>query len=399
MLTNFTVIRNTKTMRKLIIALGALIIAGSAVAQKPKINKANQLRESGDLAGAKEIIDQAAEYEKIKDNGKTWYYRGLIYATIDTTSNAEANKLAPNAMEEAMKSFNKAKELGEASSYYVNNEMGLPVFLNQQLEGYYGYYYNMGAGAWNDEDYPLAVESFSNAAYIFPEDTNAVINAAFAAHNGELFDDAIKYYGSAIKKGATSTDLYYSYINLLMTVKKDLDAALVVVKEARKLYPNDGNLAKNEINILIQQEKIDEAKTNLLAEIENEPNNPNLYFTLGVLYEQLENTTEAAAAYKKGIEADPKHYECNYNYGVILINDANEISKERNSLGISKADMKRDAQLEPIETEKLKAALPQWERIYELNSDDQPTMETLLYLYRRLRMNDKAEAISEKLGQ
>ena len=55
--------------------------------QKPNINKALKSLQEGQLAEAKEMIDAATTYEKTMDDGKTWYYRGLIYAAIDTTSN------------------------------------------------------------------------------------------------------------------------------------------------------------------------------------------------------------------------------------------------------------------------------------------------------------------------
>ena len=61
---------------------------------KPNINKAIGFWEEGKIAEAKEMIDAATTYEKTMNDGKTWYYRGLIYATIDTTSNEATKALA-----------------------------------------------------------------------------------------------------------------------------------------------------------------------------------------------------------------------------------------------------------------------------------------------------------------
>ena len=70
--------------------------------QKPNINKALKSLQDGQLAEAKEMIDAAATYEKTMDDGKTWYYRGLIYAAIDTSSNRAVRSLAEDPFKTAM---------------------------------------------------------------------------------------------------------------------------------------------------------------------------------------------------------------------------------------------------------------------------------------------------------
>lgn len=381
-----------------IIAMALILSFGGYAQKKPKINKANQAREEGDLATAKEIIDAAIEHEKTRDDGKTWYYRGLIYATIDTTSNEQYSSLSDNAMEEAMKAFKKAEEIDpEEKNYYVTGEFGVPILKSQQVSSYYSHYYNQAVNAFQNEEFTEAVDNFEKSYYILPEDTNAYVNAAYAAHNGELYDRAKVNYKKAIDAGANSQDLYYNYVNILATVDKNKELALEEVNKALDKFPGDGNLAKTRIQLLIELGKIDEAKANLEQAIASEPDNANLYFTLGVLNDELGNQDKAVEAYKQAIEVDPDHYESNYNYGVILINRANEVIKESNNLGLSKADQKRGRELEPQIDVKLKEALPQWEKIYELKPEDKTTLETLSYLYTQLDMKDKAEETRQKL--
>jgi tetratricopeptide (TPR) repeat protein len=177
---------------------------------------------------------------------------------------------------------------------------------------------------------------------------------------------------------------------------------------AREIYPDDNDLSRSEISLLIQTGKTEEATQNLAKQIEAEPDDPNLYFTQGILNEELAAATEdeamkatymekARASYMKAIEVDPTHYNSQYNIGVMIIQEANEVIKERNNLGVSKEDLKRADELAPVIDEKLKAALPQWEKIYELKKDDQATLETLQYLYTQLKMYDKVEEIMSKL--
>lgn len=386
-------------MKRLFILLLAASVSFAGYSQKkPKINKANRARETGELAEAKEIIDAAIEHEKTKDDPKTWYYRGLIYATIDTTSNEQYSNLSENPLEEAMKAFGKADELNSKDSeFYVTNAMGLPVTKPQQIDTYYGYYYNEAVTAFQESQFEDAVAAFEKAYQILPEDTNAYVNAAYAAHNGQLYDAAKRNYARAIEAGARSQDLYNNYVNILLTVDKNKEKALEVINDALEVYPNDGALSKTRINILIEEGKIDEARESLEAAIEEEPDNANLYFTLGVLNDELGQQPKAIEAYQKAIEIDPNHFESNFNYGVILINKANETIKERNNLGLSKADQKKAREMEPKITEMMQKALPQWEKIYELNPEEKTAVETLLYLYTQLNQKDKAAKMSDKL--
>lgn len=387
-------------MKQLYVFLLACFIGFAGYSQKekkPKINKANSLREKGELAEAKAIIDAATQHEKTKDDGKTYYYRGLIYATIDTTSNAEHAALSDNALSIAMESFNKAKAMGEASSYYVNNDIGLPILLAQQIDGYYSYYYNIGVTGFSDGEYEKAVGGFENSYLIFPTDTNAYINAAYAAHNGELYDAAKKNYQASIDNKAISKDLYYNYINILTSIDNDNEKALEIVRKGREIYPTDATLAKNEINMLIQLDRIDDAKTNLEKAIEAEPDNPNLYFTLASMYEQLEDEEAALNAYRNALKVDPNHFESNFNMGVMMIDRASEVIKQRNDLGVSKADLKKASALDPIIDQKLKDALPQWEKVYEVRPTEKSAIETLRYIYTMLKMNKKADEMQNAL--
>ncbi len=387
-------------MRKsYLFVLAALIVVSAYSQKKPKINAANSAREKGELAEAKAIIDEAIVHEKTKDDAKTWYYRGLIYATIDTTSNAEIAALSDNAMEEAVKAFAKASEIDpDEKGLYLTGDMGIPVLMDQQIGEYYSFYYNKGVDAFQNNEFQTAVDNFVFASKVMPEDTSAIVNAAYAAHNGELFEQAVESYSAAIERGASSPDLYYNQINILISGLKDNEGALALIDKALIAMPNDPNLTKQRISLLIQLEKVDEAKADLNKAIDNEPDNADLYFTLGILLGETKDYAGAKEAYQKAIAIDPDHYGANFNLGVELINEAQDVIKEVNNLGMSKADQKKARDMQPVIKDKLKAALPQWERIYELKPEDTTTIETLAYIYNNLDMKEKFNEMSKKLN-
>ena len=359
-----------------------------AYAQKPNINKAKALYDKGELSEAKTIIDQAIVYEKTMGKAKTWYYRGLIYATLDTLNKE------PGALEAAMESFKKTieidpdqKSVSEFTSAGISN-------VDSRIQSYYGYYYNEAIDSYQAEDFAAATENFEKAFYIMPSDTNAIMNAAYAATAMEDEERAKTNLKKAIESGATDRNLYLRLYNYAIQAEQ-LDEALSIIRSAREVHPNDVNIQKYEINILIQQEKVDEAKAGIENAIAKEPNNPDLHFSLGVIHEELKALDEARASYKKAMEIDPNHFNSTFNLGVMVFNESNELIKERNAL--SYKEEKKYNELSRQINERLTEALPYWEKLYELNGTDETVLETLKYIYVNLKMNDKAEKIADEL--
>ncbi len=389
-------------MKKILGLTLALMVCFAGYSQKkPKVNKAKSLMDKGELAEAKEIFDAATSHEKTMDDGKMWYYRGLLYVQLDTTSNDAFKMLSNNPMDVALKSFEKADELADEGKeyFYTTSASPFPVTKSEQINNYYSYYYNLGVNEYQESNFEDAVGYFGKASYIQPADTNAVINAAFAAHSGEMYDKAKEFYKKAIEKGAVNKDYFYNYI-AIVGMDNDLDKSLSAVNEALEYFPNDVDLTRNRIDLLIKLDRIDEAKTELEKAVQDEPGNPDLQFALGVIHDQLGNSEKALAAYDKAIEAKSDHYNSNFNKGVLMLDAANKVIKEQNNLGMTKADKKKYSELEPVIQQKLKEAMPQWEKIVEISpdGDEVQNMEYLAYIYTNLGMKEKAVALQKKLN-
>ncbi len=378
----------------LTILICGFVTVGAVAQKKPKLGAGEKALKGGDYATARDIADQASAYDKLKDDPKTWFLRARVYMAIDT---AKAN-LVDNPLEEAMASFEKAQELGDVSKMYTTDALGLPVPFDQHISNYWAYYFNAGASAYGEEEFAAAVESFELAQLIQPEDTNAFTNAALAAHNAEMWESAAKNYQGAIDNGVQSKDIWNLYVSVLTSDGlKDYEKALETVRLAQELFVGDRDLARNEINLLIQMEKVDEAKANLEKQLADDPGNANYHFIYGVLLEESGDGAGARDAYGNALKADPANFNANFNLGVMLINEATEIIKERNNLGITDADLKKAAEMDPIIDGKLREALPQWEKVHELEPNDQTAMTTLRYIYIQLKENDKAEAMQAKI--
>lgn len=387
-------------MKKVILLIAICFVAGAGYSQKkPKLNDAEKARSEGNLAEAKEIVDAAIVHEKTKDDGKTWYYRGLVYASLDTTQNPDYQNLVANPLEVAMEAFAKADEIDpDGNKYYINNANGLPILKDQQLSTLWGHYLNQGVQAYQNSNTDDAVKYFTKTQVIQPKDTTGYIYAGLAAQSGKDYATAAKNYYVLINDlDYHSQDIYNALIYIEGTVNKDDEKALALIRKAKNQFPDNLDFAKSEINALIRMEKVDEAKAELERAIESEPDNPDLYFTLGVMHEELENLDKAAEAYQKAIEVNPSYYNAVFNLAVLNYNVAVELIKEKNNLGISSAEQKKAKELQKKIDTKLKLALPHWEKANELQPNDRVTLETLQYIYNQLKMNEKLVKVSEQL--
>ncbi|MDH5610360.1 MAG: hypothetical protein OEY56_12860, partial [Cyclobacteriaceae bacterium] len=278
-------------MKQFTFLLLSVLMASAAYGQKPKLGKAEVLLKNGSLAEARDIVDMAVDYEKTKDNPKTYYLRGLVYAALDTTG----SDLVDNPFEIAIASFAKSDELNDSDKeLFLIGSNGFPVTKGQHIQEYYSYYFEKAAASFGDERYDDATNEFVLAQQIMPNDTVAFVYAGYAANSAENYPVAKANFEKAIEMGAADKDMYNLLVYIIGTKEEDKEGALKMINRARKIYPSDSDLARNEIALLIQMERVEEAQASLMSQIENEPDDPNLYFTLGILYQELADNSEGA---------------------------------------------------------------------------------------------------------
>ncbi len=379
----------------LTISMSLLLIVG-AQAQKPNISKAKTLWEQGKLDEAKAMIDEATTYEKTMNDGKTWYYRGLIYATIDTTTNEAFASLKEGAMDISLASFAKANELDNGKGYVLLNAAGI-VTMDQQISGYFAYYFTKAIESYEQEDFGNASTLFETAAKITPGDTSSLTNAAYAAQINEDYDRALGLFERSIENGAQSLSMFTNIISLYKE-QDNIEKALETIAFAKNLYPSDNSLNRTEISILIDQGRADEAINKLKLAIENEPNDHVLYFAMGILQEELKNVDMAIESYDKALEIKADHYESAFNKAAILFNRANLLYKEKGLLGYSQADQKKAKELDPKIKEGFQNAVPAWEKVYSIKPTDRSALETLVFLYAYMGEEKKADKVEAELN-
>jgi tetratricopeptide (TPR) repeat protein len=364
---------------------------------KPNVNKALNSWKEGKLDEAKANIDLATTYEKTMNDAKTWYYRGLIYASIDTTSNEAHKALATDAYKTAIESFKKADELnGKEKELFITDASGLPLLKSQQVQNWANGYLNTGASQYQEEDLEGALKSFEKVQEIVPNDTTAYFYSGFVANGLENYDKALTNFKKYIELGGKSSDAYSIMININSGPKENKEEALKLVREAKTKFPANQDFPKVEIGLLIDLKRIDEAKKGLESAIAKEPNNKILHFYLGYANASLNNIEEAKKNYEDALKIDPQYFEAQLYLAKLMYTEAATIKKEMSQLGISAADKKKKLDLDKVLVQKLKTALPYWEKAEKIKPDDQEVLDILYAMYTDLDMQEQIKRVDKR---
>jgi len=110
----------------------------------------------------------------------------------------------------------------------------------------------------------------------------------------------------------------------------------------------------------------------------------------------LNNNTEAKKNYEEALRIDPQYFEAQLYLSKMVYAEAASIKKEMSNLGITAADKKKRFELDKQLVEKLKLALPYWEKAEKLNPSDQEVLDTLYSIYVDLDLQDQIKRIDKR---
>ena len=396
--------------RFLTIVLACLAIASASYAQKkpkaPKIGLAETKWKAGSYAEAKDIVDAGITDERTMTDSKTWFIRGLVYASLDTTTNEEYANLVENPFEIALEAFAKAQELkkGAGENFTTVAIPGNPIAMVQAQtlileEHLWGHYLRKGAAYFDEGNYESALINLEKSQALKPTDTTSFIYGGVVALADEKNEKALKDFQKYIENGGNDILAYERIIYIIADLNQDDEGALKFVKESREKFPRAGSLSEWEFKLLYRLNRLEEAKEEIKKRIESDPNNPELHFNLGVMNQATEDDNEALKNYEKAIEVDPEYYNAYFNIGIIKRDLLVKASKEKNNLGVSRGELAQAEKLQ-VEIEKIsKTAIPYWEKCNAMSPNNQDILQTLLFLYGQIKDYDKAEKIQDQLEE
>ena len=391
-------------MRKTFLILG-VVAATMAAAQNSNVVSAFMAMEDNKLDEAAGYIEPTITNESTMLKEKTWRYRGQIYQRIAFSEDAALKAKYPDAMEKAITSFTKAKELDTKNSEKEAND--------KALRGLQGMALNAGNDAFTAKEYDKAIALYDQSAAVaksFGEtDSNAVFNSALAYESKGDLAEALKRYQQCISIGYDKAEIF-RYAASLQKRSNDLNGAIATTQAGRKRHPNDKELMLDEVAFLQEAGRVAEVETSVAEALQKDPGNCVLHSLQASIYEgkadpkggskpaepEMYKWYDAAeTSYKKSIECDPKFFDSYFNIGVLYNNRAAyEYEKANNE----KDDAKYQ-KLKKVADDIYLKAIPYFEQAHQLKPDDRATIAQLKTLYAKAQNTAKFEEMKKLLGE
>lgn len=397
--------------------------------QKKEIKRAEKALKSGDVTEAMANINAAESLIGSADSEeKAEFYvlKGEVYL-------ADAGKNDFNNMKEAADAFKKAKELGDSK---INDRAKIGV---QNLRVAL---VNSAVEDQKRQDFASASEKLYTS-YTIKKDTSDLYFAAGNAVNAKDYGKALQYYEDLLEMGYTgiqqefvATDINTGEVVVFATeddrttnmlsgnytnpdermaesVRGDIlrnvtliyisqgenEKALKVMKDARIENPDDTSLIRAEADMAYKMG--DMARYNELMKevVASDPNNPELYYNLGVGSSKNGDNEQAITYYKKAIELDPNYANAKINIAAIILSKEGPIIEQMNNLGTSNADYKKYDELKAQKSQLYKDAKPYLESALMLKPDNVELARTLMNIYSQLGEDEKFKAMKARLAE
>ncbi len=412
-------------MKTNILSLALSFLTVVAIAQKKEIRDAGKAVDKGSYAEAKTLLNQAEPLlSEANDNYKEDYYLYKGKAYLGTGENTSVEDLIT-----AAEAFKKAKEMGNEAA-----AEGLASVTNSLVQG--------AINDQNNQAFDKAADKLYAGYQLNSEDTLYLYYAASNEVSAGNYAKALKYYEELKDLGYTGIETQYVAINkatgeeeVMNKTQRDLmvktgeyikpedriteartgeiaknialiyieqgqdDKAVAAMEAAKAANPDDISLMQSEADMYYRMG--DKAKYKELMEgiIEKDPNNPTLYYNLGVTSFEIGEIDTAISYYKKALEINPEMAEARLNIAAAILSREAAIVEEMNTLGMSSADTKKYDELSEKRSQIYKDALPYLEKVIENDPSNIEALRTAMNIYYQIGEDAKADALQEKINQ
>ena len=379
-------------MRKIVVLVALVSISIGAIAQAGKVTSALRLINEGNLDRAKTDLDQALVHPKSANLPNTFFAKGKL---AQAAFEYENTTMYSDPLAEAYAAYEKAMELDP------KGQIKKKIISTRTYDELADYFYIQGGERFEAGDFKGALKSFESQImivegdkYIAAMDTGMYFNAGIAAVNSENYDAALRYFKICADMKYMGITPYYQIYEAYMA-KGDTVTAEATLTELPKLFPDDKTITLQLIDLYIKSGKNDLAQKYITDAKRDDPSNSILYFAAGIIYLNEEKYDEAISELEKSISMEPDMYDAQYGVGAAYINKAAAMYREAEKL----LDVNEyNSAIEEANNIYAKA-LPYMEKALQLSPEDIYTMQNLKELYYRMGMTEKYDIINAKLNE
>ncbi len=256
------------------------------------------------------------------------------------------------------------------------------------INNHYNDFNNAAGCLWEAQDYDGAYQAWElcftapenpvlglNAPKALPDSFLNVyaFNQGLAAYNLQDWDRTLKSFDRSIAMGNTSKNVFdyaiaaaYNYPDSVRTP--------IMAKYAQMALPiygaEDNAYIGYIINDMLRSGKFTEAENMVKQAIAATPDNAQLYYILGVLYENKENDAEAEAAaleqFKKCVAADSNHANGYLQLGYLTFRKVEALDAATGNMSNAEYNKYKEDVLFPL----LREAAQYLEKCYELDPEN-----------------------------
>lgn len=167
------------------------------------------------------------------------------------------------------------------------------------------------------EDTERAERFFQKAITVDGTAATAYYGLANLYYNAERFAEALKLYEQAVTHKIEGADVYYMMGKCFERMENP-KLALPYLQRAAELAPEDSQIRLAYAIVLCALEMFDEGKKELDFLIEQDWNNADAHYNLGVLYAvSTEQTQDAMYHLKQAFTLQPEYDQARYIYDMI----------------------------------------------------------------------------------
>ena len=356
--------------------------------QRSKFLTVHHLTETRNYDDAKIVIEEMIENGEFAELPRTWYLRGVL---AQTAYRDDKQNLYSDQLYVIYESFERHHELS-GSDRAKNQIKPKYIQLANDLQ-------RLGERQFRNGNYSQSLKAFEHALAItrmqtlaIEQDKSLVYNAGLAAFESEEWEKAEKHLGKLHKHGYSTNATHLLYKTML--AQEDKDAARRVLMEGVGKYEDNEDLIMLLVDFLADNGDENAALDVLSEAIYDDPENHNLHYTKGLIYQRTGMFNDAVLSYFDAHEKDPEHLmtyvniaTCYYNIGVEIDEEARTMT---NQAEVNEMRIKSEAAYE--------SAVTWLDKVNEKEPGEQEVLDVIYDLYSRLRLTDKVRDTESNLN-
>ena len=412
-------------MKTRILITGLAFVSAISFGQKKEIKKAEKAVKSSEYTEALTYLSEAEPMlGAADDETKAQFYAAKGEALLGSGGT----------------DYNKLKGAAEAFTQAMKLDSKMEAQLSVPLQNLRAALINGAIKDQNASQYQMATEKLYTS-YLVSKDPSDLYFAASNAVNGKDYETALKYYQMVLDSGYTGeTEEFVATNKETGEVKPFENENLrnIAVKSGEFIKPDKrvtesrkGEILRNMTLIYIEQDNNEKATALMKAAraenpddmylmradadmsykmgdvarynelmgkiVASDPENPEVYFNLGVGSAEIGNNDKAVEYYEKALELKPDYEAALINIAVLKLSGEDKLVEEMNSLGNSRADNQKYDELKQKRKDIYVETLPYLEKALKLSPNNTEVVRTLMNIYGQLAEDTKYKEMKAKL--